>query len=256
MIAHRGSSHRAPENTLEAFDAALEDDSTAGLEIDVQISADGQVYVLHDDTVDRTTDGHGRLRNLRSDRIERLDAGYRFRDESGHLPFRGRGVRVPRLREVLRRYRDRWFSIDLKRGGHDIEVEVASIVDQEEAWERCVVGAEHPASARRLRRELPDGARRFFDRASARAFYLRHLARFWWGYDPPAQSLQIPARAGIWRLDRRDLVEDAHRHGLTLIYWTIDDTAEMRRLLDLGADALITNQPRRLRRVLDEEASR
>lgn len=256
VIAHRGSSARAPENTNEAFDAALEDAPGAGLEIDVQISADGVVYVLHDETVDRTTDGRGPLRKLRSERIGQLDAGYRFTDERGAYPFRGRGIRIPRLRHVLRNFPDSWLSIDLKRGGPDIETAVVRILDEEDAWMRCVVGAEHEASARRLRRLLPDPARCFFDRASAGAFYLRHRLRFWAGYDPPARSLQIPTRVGRWRLDRRLLVEDAHRRDLVVIFWTVDEEPEMRRLLDLGADALITNRPDRLRRLLDEGLDR
>lgn len=254
VIAHRGSSHRAPENTLAAFDAALEEDPGAGLELDVQLSRDRRVHVLHDETVDRTTDGRGALRDLDSGEIERLDAGYHFRDEQGEFSFRDRGVRVPSLREVLRRYPRTWLSIDLKQGGRDVEEAVARLLVDEDALGRCVVGAENGASARRLRRRLSDGARFFFDRPSVVVFYLRSRTRLWWGYRPPAHSLQIPSRSGRIRLDHPRIIEDAHRRGVDVVYWTIDEVDEMRRLLDRGADALVTNRPGRLRRLIDEEA--
>ncbi len=100
-FAHRGASARAPENTLEAFRLAAED-GAGGLETDVHVTRDGHVVAIHDDSVDRTTDGSGLVRETTLAELQSLDAGYRFTPDGGAtFPYRGKGVRVPELREVL-----------------------------------------------------------------------------------------------------------------------------------------------------------
>ena len=255
VIAHRGSSGRAPENTVEAFDRALFDDGAEGLELDVQRTRDGVVVVLHDSTVDRTTDGSGRVDEFDFHDLRRLDAGAGFVDGEGERPFAGRGVRVPSLEEVLQRYPDTWLSIDLKQGDPWTERAVVWLVERSGVHERVVVSAESPASARRLAALAPD-LPRFFDRATARSFYVRHLTRFWWGYRPPARSLQIPVVFGRRRLDTPRLIGDAHRFGIAVRYWTVNDPETMERLIDRGADGIITDHPARLREVLERKGLR
>jgi glycerophosphoryl diester phosphodiesterase len=251
-IAHRGSSFFAPENTRPAFERALNEDGAEGLEIDVHLGGDGEVYALHDPTVDRTTNGAGPLRLLDAKQIEELDAGYRFTTGGGEFSFRDQGVRVPRLRELLSEYQDTWFSIDLKEGGVEIEAAVARILLEGQCLDRCVIGAENPEASARLRHLLPHPSRHFFDRRAVRNFYLRHRTRCWAGYRAPGSSLQIPTRAGRWALDRSGLVDDAHARGLSVLYWTVDEPAAMRDLLALGADGIITNRPDLLRDLLAE----
>ncbi len=251
-VAHRGSSCFAPENTWPAFDRAVGRDGADGLEIDVQLGGDGEVYVLHDSSVRRTTQGEGLLREMNAEQIADLDAGYHFRDPRGEFSFRGQGVKIPRLREVLEHYDHLWFSIDLKEGGVAVEAAVCRILLDLDCAERCVVGAEDPRSNRRLTYLLPSSTPRFFDRRAATSFYFRHRLQLWWGYQAPAHSLQIPTARGRWRLDRPRLLRDAHELGLAVLYWTVDDETEMHRLLDLGADGIITNRPDRLRDVLQE----
>ena len=101
-LAHRGASASAPENTLEAFRLAVES-GAGGLEFDVHMTSDGEIVVLHDPTVDRTTDGTGPVSGMSLAEVRRLDAGYRFASE-GANPYRGKGVRVPTLAEVLREF--------------------------------------------------------------------------------------------------------------------------------------------------------
>src|SRR4030095_2633215 len=106
VFAHRGGAALAPENTLAAFERGLTLGAD-GIELDVHLSRDGAVVVHHDATVDRTTDGRGAVSGLTADELARLDAGYHFRGDSGDgHPFRGRGIGVPRLAEVLSRFRD------------------------------------------------------------------------------------------------------------------------------------------------------
>ena len=101
IIAHRGASAHAPENTMEAFRIAVEHGADA-IELDVHLTADGQLAVIHDDSLDRTTDRSGAVRGLTLDEIRSADAGARFtRSDDGGFPFRGRGLQVPILPEVL-----------------------------------------------------------------------------------------------------------------------------------------------------------
>jgi glycerophosphoryl diester phosphodiesterase len=252
-IAHRGSSRFCPENTWPAFERAVEVDGAEGIELDAHLGADGELYVLHDPTVDRTTDGHGRLRDLDAATIAKLDAGYHFTDPQGEHSHRGAGVRLPRLREVLGAFPSTWFSIDLKEGGAGAEEALARILLELDCGPRCVIGAENPEAAHRLRALLPPPQRHFFDRRSVQEFYLRHRLHWWWSYEAPADSLQIPTRGRGWALDRPGLLRDARTRGISVFFWTIDDPAEMRRLLELGADGIITNRPDLLRDLLPEE---
>ncbi len=100
VVAHRGASTRAPENTMEAFRLALEDRADA-IELDVHLTADEQLAVIHDDSLDRTTDGTGAVATRRMDEIREADAGAAFAGPEGDHPYRGRGLQVPTLAEVL-----------------------------------------------------------------------------------------------------------------------------------------------------------
>ena len=101
LVAHRGGSRLAPENTLEAFRDAVERWRADMLEMDVRLTRDGEVVVIHDETVDRTTDGTGPVRSYTLEELQRLDAAHRFVDPRGEASFRGKGVRIPRFEDVL-----------------------------------------------------------------------------------------------------------------------------------------------------------
>jgi glycerophosphoryl diester phosphodiesterase len=100
VVAHRGASAYLPENTMPAFARAVEMGADA-IELDVHLTADGQLAVIHDDTVDRTTDGSGAVADMTMDRLRELDAGFRFADADGRFPQRGSGLTIPTLPEVL-----------------------------------------------------------------------------------------------------------------------------------------------------------
>src|SRR5919107_2807685 len=115
-LAHRGASALAPENTIEAFRLAV-GAGAGGLELDVHMTRDGQIVVIHDPTVDRTTNGSGAVSEMTFDELRRLDAGHTFSPDGGPTrPYRGRGIRVPTLEEVLEGFPDVAVNIDLKDG--------------------------------------------------------------------------------------------------------------------------------------------
>jgi glycerophosphoryl diester phosphodiesterase len=246
-VAHRGASALAPENTLEAFQLAHEQGAD-GFELDLQRSRDGEVLVLHDERVDRTTDGVGLAREMDLAQLRELDAGHGRRDE-----WRGRGVRIPTLASVLERFPNTWLSLDLKAGDPLTEARTVELLRKFGRTRDVALGAESPASARRLRRAAPE-IPSFFSRPDVRAFVLRSKLGVWWGYRPPGRSLQIPVAARGFALDREGLLADARRMDVRVLYWTINELSEMRRLLDLGADGLITDRPDLLATLLRERS--
>ncbi len=247
-FAHRGASLIAPENTLESFRLAA---GAGGLELDVHLTSDGRVAVIHDDSVNRTTDGAGLVREMTFREVQSLDAGYRFTpDEGATYPYRGRGVRVPELGEVFREFPDYKVNIDIKEAQPGIEAAVLRIIEEAGAGDRVLVVSEMPDVLERFR-ELSGG--RVSTGASRReieVFYRLSRLRLESLLCPAYAALQVPVRHGRYELVTPRFLEAAHSRGVRVDVWTIDDPDEMRRLLGLGVDVIMTNRPEALEGVL------
>ena len=113
-IAHRGGMALYPENTLEAFHFSVDNHNVEMLEMDLQITKDDKVIVLHDDSIDRTTNGTGNVIDLSYEEISEFDAGYNFKDEKGECSFRDQGVIIPLFEEVLKQLPNTYLNIELK----------------------------------------------------------------------------------------------------------------------------------------------
>ena len=249
-FAHRGASLRAPENTLESFRLAA---GAGGLELDVHLTSDGRIAVIHDDSVDRTTDGAGLVREMTLREVQSLDAGHHFTPDGGATyPYRGRGVRVSELGEVLREFPDHKVNIDTKEAQPGIEAAVLRTIEEAGAGNRALVVSEMQDVLERFRElsggRISTGA----SRSEIRAFYRLSRLRLESLLRPAYDALQVPTRFGARELVTPRLVEAAHSRGVRVDVWTIDDAAEMRRLLDLGADVIMTNRPEVLEGVLRE----
>ena len=141
LVAHRGGSRLAPENTMAAFRAAVETWEADMLEMDVHLTRDGEVVVIHDDTVDRTTDGVGPVSSFTFAELRRLDAGYRFVDPEGRPSFRAQGVEVPRFEEVLTAFPRVRMNVEAKETA--VAAPMVDIVRRHRAESRVLVAAEH-----------------------------------------------------------------------------------------------------------------
>jgi len=242
-IAHRGSRILWPENTLTAFEgaAAL---GYSWLETDVHLTADGALICLHDDTVDRTTDGAGLASDLKLADIQRFDAGYRH-DER----FRGTGIRVPSLEEVVTALPGCNLVIDLKQDG--LEAPLVEMVERFDLWDRIIVGS---FSDRRLAefRSLSEGRVRT---STGTRETLRAWARSWFGTPERfADAVQVPrSHRGLPVVTRRT-VAGFHRGEYEVHVWTVNAEAEMERLLDWGVDGIITDRPDLLRSVFERRS--
>lgn len=242
-FAHRGASARAPENTLEAFRLAAED-GAGGLETDVHVTRDGHVVAIHDDAVDRTTDGSGRVSKMTLAELRNLDAGYRFTPDGGAtLPYRGEGARVPLLAEVLGEFPDLAVNLDIKEEQPGVEEAVLRVIEEAGAEDRTLVVSEHTPVVGRFRRLSGGRVRTGASRGESRLFYYLIGLRLERLLRPPYDALQVPVRHGDRELVTPRFLEAAHGMGVRVDVWTIDEPAEMRRLLDLGVDVVMTNRP-------------
>jgi glycerophosphoryl diester phosphodiesterase len=254
LFAHRGGARIAPENTIQAFAAGL-DAGADRLEMDVHATRDGHVVVLHDATVDRTTDGTGLVREMTLAELHRLDAGARFNGEGDAFPYRGRGVRVPTLAAVLEAFPGVPLNIEIKQDQPAIEQAVLDVLDRFAARARVLLAAEEARIMARIRAAAPDVLTSFS------AGDVLEFVTAWQGgtldaYRPPGVALQIPPSFGDVQLVTAESVAIAHGMGLEIHVWTIDDPAEMAALLDLGVDALMTDVPPLAARLLRERGLR
>jgi glycerophosphoryl diester phosphodiesterase len=252
LIAHRGGAGLAPENTLVAFHQAIEDWGADMIELDVHATADGRCVVIHDPTVDRTTDSTGRVDAMTLAELRQLDAGYRFTPDGGKsYPFRGRGVGIPTIEEVLAALPTTRLTIEVKVGA--AQRPLFEAIERARAAGRVIIGAEHEES-RTLFATFPGEIS-----ASARqglrfyALYRLGLARFW---APPVVALQIPESWRGYRFLTPRLIRACHARGLAVHIWTVNEVAEMRRLLDWGVDGIMTDRPDRLADLLSERGLR
>jgi len=251
-FAHRGASARAPENTLEAFRLAVEA-GAGGLELDVRTTRDGEVVVIHDATVDRTTDGSGPVAGMTLGEIQRLDAGCRFSPDGGRtFPYRRQGVRIPTLAEVYQEFPDARVNADIKEAQQEAEEAVLRVIERAGAEGRTLVAStDHPV-LRRFRRVSGGIVSTGASRREIAAFYLLSRLRLESVARPVYDALQVPVEhRGITLVTPR-LLAAAHARCVRVDVWTINDPAEMRRLLDLGADVVMTDRPEALAGLLEE----
>lgn len=239
VFAHRGGCALGPENTVAAFDLGLAAGAD-GLELDVHLSADGVPVVHHDATLDRTTSASGPLAARTAAELTRVDAGCRFGDR-GTFPFRDQGVGIPALREVLQRYRDAPIIVEMKVDSRAMGEAVAHEVRRAGAVERVCAAGYGARSAAAVRAALPELA---FSACHAEVRMAVYRAWARWPVRRATYGVyQVPELAGRLRIVSPRFVRYAHARGIRVQVWTVDEEADMRRLLDWGVDGLISNRP-------------
>jgi glycerophosphoryl diester phosphodiesterase len=238
-FAHRGGAGLRPENTVLAFDHGLSLGAD-GLELDVRLSRDGVVMVHHDATLERTTNGIGPLASCSADVLTGLDAAFHFRGIDG-ARFMGRGHGIPRLDEVLARYRGVPIVIELKGDDLDLARRAVQAVRQADALEHVCFGGFSVPMLREVR-ALEPAVRTSAGKEEIRWF----LYRSWLGIAPEHtayRAVQVPEQAGLIRVVSRRFVASAARAGLPVHVWTVDNPADMERLLGWGVRGIISDRP-------------
>jgi glycerophosphoryl diester phosphodiesterase len=237
IIAHRGASGWAPENTIPAFELAVRQGADA-FELDVRLTSDGVPVVLHDPTLDRTTDRTGSLAEITLNEVRGADAGARFSPDGGRsFPYKNTGVGLPTLAEVLRSFSEMPLLIEIKETR--AQESVRQVLIEEHAVERCVLASEEHA-ALELFCEPP-----FIRGASGREISALYWATMWWRPLPACsyRLLSVPDRYRGLTVPTRRFVAAARRLQCPVHVWTVNQPATAQRLWARGVAGIVTNVP-------------
>jgi len=244
LFAHRGASALAPENTMESFRIARRAGAPY-LELDVHLSSDGEVVVIHDNSVSRTTGRRGRVERMALAEIRRLDAGHEFTLDRGRsFPYRDKGLHIPTLEEVLEEFPEARITIEIKKTRKGIGAAVLEVIRRCRAEERVLV-ASHEHQLLQEFRSLGVGIPTSFSKTEVREFLARVRGGDTNGYRPPGNALQVPEYFGLRRVTSVAFIDAAHRHGLEVHVWTVNEPVHMKRLLRWGVDGIMTDDPAR-----------
>lgn len=236
ISGHRGASNRAPENTIAAINAAIED-GASWIEIDIQMTKDNRIVLMHDDTVDRTTNGSGRICDLTLEQIRTLDAGSWF-DASFQ------GEKIPLLQEVMDVVRDRVkLNIEIKHGAFTNNQlnDLLSLIRQNEFEQLCILTSFQKSYIEYIHQLNP------------------HLKVGWIieFFAEPVEKIS----SGFYqlvslhhKLVRPEYVELFHNKGKLVHVWTVNEISEAQQMLHCGVDNIITNYPARLRKYLNQNS--
>jgi glycerophosphoryl diester phosphodiesterase len=241
IIAHRGASGSAPENTMAAFRLAAELGADA-FELDVRLTADGVPVLLHDRMLDRTTDRTGRLRALTLEQLAEVDAGAWFtRDRGRTYPFREADVRIPTLRQVLQAFPEMPCMVEVKEP--EAQEAVRRVLLEERAADRCVIASEHYDALRVFRGPpFATAAARAEIGALYRAVLFRRVPA-----SVPYRCLSVPVRHRGLPVPTPAFVAAARRLGCPVHVWTVNRTATARLLWSRGVAGVVTNYPEVMR---------
>ena len=241
LYAHRGAAAEQPENTIASFEKAV-GYGVHGLEMDVHMSSDGVVVVAHDDDGQRMCRESLPIKETSYAELRQWDAGWGFTDDKGERPFFGRGYQIPSLAEVLEHFPDQVINVDLKQSSPSMVGAVLKIVRDARAVERVILASFSQSTLLHLRCRRYQGITamgkvELIAALYARASIIRRL---------PLRGLaaQIPVSHGSHLLATKENIARLQGTGARVDFWTINDPAQAKELLELGADGIMTDDPK------------
>ena len=247
LFAHRGGAGPFPENTLAAFEAA----ARLGMpyaELDIHATRDGVVVVAHDPDLRRICGRDERIPELDYAQLADADAAYNFTPDGRNFPFRGQGLKIPRLEEVLTACPGQRFIVEIKQSAPSVAPATLEVIDRCGMARRVILASQHQAPLDEVRRLRPGMPTSFSGLEIASFFAALNSGTN--DYHPAAPALQIPPRYQGMELATPASVAAAHRLGIELHVWTINEEHEMRALLAMGVDGILSDFPERLLRLI------
>ncbi|HUO05060.1 MAG TPA: glycerophosphodiester phosphodiesterase [Candidatus Binataceae bacterium] len=251
-IGHRGAAATHPENTMPSFAEA----NAAGaeyIELDVHMTRDGEIVVCHDENLKRTCGQNRLIREMTYAEVAAADAGRMFTLDGGAShPFRDKGIAPPKLSEVMAAFPKMRVIVEIKQTVPSLAAPLLGVIDRAGMSRMVVVASEHQEPLDEVRRLAP-GIPTNFSYLEGGGFF-QAMAAHDANYRPPGDALQIPPSYESWQLVTPESVAFAHRLGIEVHVWTVNEPAEMTRLLDIGVDGIISDNPRLLLDVLRRRA--
>lgn len=250
VMAHQGGKGLRPENTLYAFERAVELGVDV-LEMDIHTTADGVPVVMHDDTVDDTTNGSGPLLSFTLEELKELDAGYHWSPDGGQtFPYRDQGIRVPTLEEVFAAFPGMPMNIEIKQAEPSMVAPLCQLIREHDMADKVLIASFHDEAIAEFREACPEVATSTGRSETTVLFVLSKLF-LETTYGPPADAAQVPEYEGSLHVLTPRFVAAAHNRGLEVHAWTINDEGDMQRMIALGVDGIITDYPDRLLALLE-----
>jgi glycerophosphoryl diester phosphodiesterase len=256
VIAHQGGELLAPSNTMAAFTNAV-NMGVDVLETDLHITKDGYLVAIHDPTVDRTTNGHGKIAVMTLKEIQKLDAGYHFKDLKGNYSFRGKGLYIPTAEEMFQSFGNVRIEMEIKDDNPPERIdEIASklwaLIKQYHMEDKFLVASFDQDILNTFEKYAKGRVATSAGRQEVKSFVVFHNFFLRNLYTPHVDAFQIPTEDSGFDLTDKKLIEGTHRRGMEIHYWTIDDPKTMKKLIATGADGILTNRPDLLLELLEK----
>ncbi len=246
ILAHQGGNLEWPSCTMIAFEHARATGSDV-LDLDLHMTRDKVLVLIHDTTVQRTTDGQGAVAEMTWSELKELDAAYTFTVDEKSFALRGQGHGIPRLVDVLEAFPDWKLQIEVKKAPLEIAAELAEVIKRYEAQDRILLSCFDEEMMDELRRHCPQVATSATP-AEIRNFILASSFHLEGIISPDYHCLQIPLQASGWDLVTPRTVAAAHNRGLTVLPWTIDEEADLEVCRRAGVAGFNTNLPTKMER--------
>ena len=249
-IAHRGGLGLSPENTIISFQRAIEEGADI-LELDIRSTSDSILVLLHDETVDRTTNGKGKISELTLKEAKKLNAGYWWTEnDSLSFPFRALNIKIPTFDEFLANFKDYKLNIEIKQHDKFIAKKLCDYLKENQIEDNVVIGSFNDEVLDEFRYHCPDVATSP-GRDEIRTFYsfsYIYLNKF---YYPKSDIYQLPEFFGTTHVLTKRFVNAIKQKNIPIFVWTVNDPDEMQRFIGLGVKGIITDYPDRLSKILN-----
>ncbi|MFO8017873.1 MAG: glycerophosphodiester phosphodiesterase [Promethearchaeia archaeon] len=254
LLAHRGMPLEYPENTLLSFEKAVEFGVDV-IETDTHYTKDKRFVILHDDELSRVSNGTGNVSDYTLAKLKELDAAYNFTPDGGETyPYRDQGITFVSVDEVLKKFPDQKFNIDLKDNNPDQVKDWSELIEKYDAQDRVLTASQYKGNLKQVRQSFPEMAT-CFSAGEIFSFYIRNkIGGYKWLQKKTykGDAIQIPVKMGPLRLVSDKTIKNAHKIGFRIHVWTINDAKTMRSLFEKGVDAIFTDNPRVLKKVVGE----
>jgi glycerophosphoryl diester phosphodiesterase len=255
VIAHQGGDNLWPGDTLYAYKHAVALGADV-LEMDAHITKDSEIVLMHDERVDRTTDGTGLIEDMTLADLKKLDAAYQWSNDGGKtFPYRGQGIQVPTLRELFENFPDKRYLIEIKLTTNPISQPFCDLIREYHMQAKVIVASFHDGAMAMFRKTCPEVATSAAKLEVAPFVLLGKVFLSGW-ISPKYQSLQVPYETsesyGIPVMTVR-FIREAHAKNVKVEPWTVNDPVLMKQYIDWGVDGIITDRPDLLLQVLSEQ---
>lgn len=249
-IGHRGAAAVCPENTLESFRIAFEEHGAEMIEFDLHLSKEGIPVVIHDETLERTTNGSGLVAAHTLQELRSLDAGFNFDpDNNQSFPWRGKDLTIPTLDEVFERFPDKALALEIKSTCPETVNRILAVVQKYQAESRVIIGSLHDGIYREIR-DKQRSFRIFTSKREAQRLYFQYLTGQKSHEQRPDLVASLPVKTRFFDLKTRRWIHWLKKKKVTVYYWTVNEPELMRTLAERGADGIMSDNPQLIRKAL------